>query len=99
MNPQTGTGAAPRSYRYYDFVMAAFVTVLLCSNFIGAAKQATVSLPLLGEVTFGAGVLFFPISYISATSSPRSMVTAATGAWYGPASQRSGSHPSWRGWS
>ena len=53
-----------KSYRYYDFVMAAFVTVLLCSNFIGAAKQATVSLPLLGEVTFGAGVLFFPISYI-----------------------------------
>ena len=29
-----------RSYRYYDFVMAAFVAVLLCSNFIGAAKQA-----------------------------------------------------------
>ena len=53
-----------KSYRYYDFVMAAFVTVLLCSNFIGAAKQATVSLPLLGEVTFSAGVLFFPISYI-----------------------------------
>jgi uncharacterized integral membrane protein (TIGR00697 family) len=56
--------AAPRSYRYYDFVMAAFVTVLICSNFIGAAKQATVTLPLVGAVTFGAGVLFFPISYI-----------------------------------
>jgi uncharacterized integral membrane protein (TIGR00697 family) len=55
---------APKTYRYYEFVMAAFVTVLLCSNFIGAAKQATVSLPLLGEVTFSAGVLFFPISYI-----------------------------------
>jgi uncharacterized integral membrane protein (TIGR00697 family) len=53
-----------RSYRYYDFVMAAFATVLLCSNFIGAAKQATVKLPLLGDTTFGAGVLFFPISYI-----------------------------------
>ncbi|HEX9395849.1 MAG TPA: queuosine precursor transporter [Burkholderiales bacterium] len=53
-----------RSYRYYDFVMAAFVTVLLCSNFIGAAKQATVNLPLVGATTFGAGVLFFPISYI-----------------------------------
>jgi uncharacterized integral membrane protein (TIGR00697 family) len=57
MNPQ-------RSYRYYDFVMAAFVTVLLCSNFIGAAKQAVITLPVLGEVPFGAGVLFFPISYI-----------------------------------
>ena len=44
--------------------MAAFVTVLLCSNFIGAAKQAVVTLPLFGTVTFGAGVLFFPISYI-----------------------------------
>jgi len=53
-----------KNYRYYDFVMAAFVAVLLCSNFIGAAKQAVVDLPLLGLTTFGAGVLFFPISYI-----------------------------------
>ena len=55
---------ALRSYRYYDFVMAAFVCVLLCSNFIGAAKQAVVDLPLLGPTPFGAGILFFPISYI-----------------------------------
>ena len=53
-----------RTYRYYDFIMAAFVCVLLCSNLIGAAKAAQVTLPLLGTVTFGAGVLFFPISYI-----------------------------------
>ena len=53
-----------KNYRFYDFVMAAFVTVLLCSNFIGAAKQTTVNLPLLGDTTFSAGVLFFPISYI-----------------------------------
>ncbi len=53
-----------RGYKYYDMVMAAFVTVLLCSNFIGAAKQAMVNLPILGETKFGAGVLFFPISYI-----------------------------------
>ncbi len=53
-----------RSYKYYDFVMAAFVCVLLCSNLIGAAKAAEVTLPLLGTVTFGAGVLFFPIAYI-----------------------------------
>ena len=44
--------------------MAAFVTVLLCSNFIGAAKQTTIPLPLIGATTFSAGVLFFPISYI-----------------------------------
>jgi len=51
-------------FRYYDLVMAAFVVVLLCSNLIGAAKAAEVTLPLIGTVTFGAGVLFFPISYI-----------------------------------
>jgi queuosine precursor transporter len=39
--------------------MAAFVTVLLCANLIGAAKVAR-----LWGVTFGAGVLFFPISYV-----------------------------------
>ena len=50
---------APRQYRYYDLVMAAFVTVLLCANVIGAAKVAR-----LGGFTFGAGVLFFPISYV-----------------------------------
>ena len=54
----------PRSYRYYDLVMAAFVCVLLCSNLIGAAKAAQLTLPLIGEVSFSAGVLFFPISYI-----------------------------------
>ena len=56
--------AEKKHYKYYDLVMAAFVTVLLCSNFIGAAKQASVTLPFIGTVTFGAGVLFFPISYI-----------------------------------
>lgn len=54
----------PRQYRYYDFVMAAYVCVLLCSNLIGPAKVAAVHLPGLGTVSFLAGVLFFPISYI-----------------------------------
>lgn len=53
-----------RNYKYYDFVMAAFVVVLLCSNLIGAAKAAEVTLPIVGTITFSAGVLFFPISYI-----------------------------------
>ena len=48
-----------RLYKYYDLVMALFVTILLCSNLIGAAKVCTV-----WGLTFGAGVLFFPISYI-----------------------------------
>ena len=53
-----------RQFRYYEFVMAAFVTVLICSNLIGPAKIAQVTLPVVGVVSFGAGVLFFPISYV-----------------------------------
>lgn len=55
---------AARQYRYYDWVMVAFVTVLVCSNLIGPAKIAQIDAPLLGTLTFGAGVLFFPISYV-----------------------------------
>lgn len=53
-----------REYRYYDFVMAAYVCVLLCSNLIGPAKEAAVRIPGIGTVTFLAGVLFFPVSYV-----------------------------------
>ena len=53
-----------RQYRYYELVMAAFVVVLICSNLIGPAKIAQITLPYLGVVNFGAGVLFFPISYV-----------------------------------
>jgi uncharacterized integral membrane protein (TIGR00697 family) len=49
-----------RTFRYYEFVMAAFVTVLICSNLIGPAKIVQID-PL---PAFGAGVLFFPISYV-----------------------------------
>ncbi len=59
-----GTAGARRHFRYFDYMLTAFVVILLLSNLIGAAKQAQLSLPLLGPVTFGAGVLFFPISYI-----------------------------------
>jgi hypothetical protein len=48
-----------RHYRYYDFIMVAFVTVLLCSNLIGPGKTCKIA-----GLTFGAGNLFFPISYI-----------------------------------
>jgi len=54
----------PRSYQYYEFVMAAFVTILICSNLIGPAKIAQLEVPVFGTLTFGAGVLFFPISYV-----------------------------------
>lgn len=56
--------AVGRTYRYYDFCMAAFVALLLLSNLIGAAKPAYLELPLIGAVTFGAGILFFPLSYV-----------------------------------
>lgn len=51
--------APVRQYRYYDFITATFVTVLLCSNLIGPGKICEI-----GGFTFGAGILFFPISYL-----------------------------------
>src|SRR5499433_627159 len=53
-----------RNYKYYDLIMAAFVAVLLCSNLIGVQKVTSVNIPYYGEYIFGAGVLFFPISYL-----------------------------------
>ena len=55
---------AGQHFRYYDLVMAAFVVVLLLSNVIGAEKRSVIELPWLGAVPFGAGILFFPISYV-----------------------------------
>jgi queuosine precursor transporter len=53
-----------RTYKYYDLIMAAFVAVLLCSNLIGVQKVTSINLPFYGEYIYGAGVLFFPISYL-----------------------------------
>jgi uncharacterized integral membrane protein (TIGR00697 family) len=55
---------AGQRLRYYDYCMAAFAVILICSNLIGAGKVATLSLPVVGAVTFGAGILFFPLSYV-----------------------------------
>lgn len=52
-----------KSYKYYDLILGAYVCVLLCANLIGPAKVSTVHIPVVGSVTFVAGVLFFPISY------------------------------------
>ena len=54
-----GMAGARQHFRYFDFVMAAFVAILLLSNLIGAAKLSTVA-----GFTFGAGILFFPVSYV-----------------------------------
>jgi len=53
-----------RPFRFYDFVMAAFVAILLLSNVLGAGKVAQVWVPGLGHQPFGAGILFFPVSYV-----------------------------------
>lgn len=55
----SATALKDHKFRYYDVVMAAFVTVLLLSNIIGAAK-----LSQIGGWTFGAGILFFPLGYV-----------------------------------
>ena len=52
-----------QNFKYYDLMMTAFVVVLICSNIIGPAKLATID--LFGEnYIYGAGVLFFPLSYV-----------------------------------
>ena len=65
-----------RHYKYYDLVMVGFVAVILCSNLIGPGKTCLidVKLPIIPSLSggfhwssvliFGAGNIFFPISYI-----------------------------------
>lgn len=53
-----------RPVRWFDFMMAAFVAILLLSNVLGAGKVAVVHFPVVGEWPFGAGILFFPLSYV-----------------------------------
>lgn len=69
MHPSEPSVENRRHYKYYDLCLAGFVTVLLCSNLIGPGKTCVVplpfSVPFVGAaLTFGAGNLFFPISYI-----------------------------------
>lgn len=68
-----GTSKVPQHFRYYDLVMAAFVAILLLSNLIGAAKLSVVGVSWWpdgwwpaedGMFIFGAGILFFPVSYV-----------------------------------
>ncbi len=60
---------SPKGGRWFPFVMTGFVVVLLCSNLIGPAKVCAIRLPFElpwggRTISFGAGNLFFPISYI-----------------------------------
>ena len=57
-------GSVPaRGFRHFDLVMAAFVTILLLSNIIGAGKVAAIDVGG-SPFVFGAGILFFPVSYV-----------------------------------
>lgn len=63
MTDHAADGAGSR-FRYYDFIMAGFVAILLLSNVLGAGKVAQIWLPGVGYWPFGAGILFFPVSYV-----------------------------------
>jgi uncharacterized integral membrane protein (TIGR00697 family) len=55
----------PRVYRYYDIIMALFVTILIVSNIASAAKIVDWGVSLGGvPLAFDAGTILFPISYI-----------------------------------
>lgn len=60
---RSASDLAGRQFRYYDFVMAAFVAILLLSNIIGAAKPAVLTISG-AQWIFGAGILFFPLGYV-----------------------------------
>jgi queuosine precursor transporter len=64
LKPVEASAVRGAHFRTFDLVMVAFVTILLLSNVIGAGKRAVVELPLIGEWPFGAGILFFPLSYV-----------------------------------
>ncbi len=54
-----------RDYKYFDFIVGLFVTVLLLSNLLSSAKIIDLGISL-GSLSFifDAGTLVFPISYI-----------------------------------
>ena len=52
-------------FKYFDLVMALFVTVLLVSNIASSAKIVDWGLSLFGlPLAFDAGTVLFPLSYI-----------------------------------
>jgi len=54
-----------RPHRYFDVVMAIFVTVLIVSNVASSAKIVDWGVSVLGlRLAFDAGTILFPVSYI-----------------------------------
>jgi uncharacterized integral membrane protein (TIGR00697 family) len=55
----------PRQYRYFDFIMAIFVTVLIVSNVASSAKIVDLGFNIAGvRMAFDGGTILFPVSYI-----------------------------------
>jgi len=53
------------AYRYFDLVMALFVTVLIVSNIASSAKIVDWGVSIAGvPLAFDAGTILFPVSYI-----------------------------------
>lgn len=54
-----------KQYRYFDLILAAFVTVLVVSNVASSAKIIDLGFRLFGvPMAFDAGTILFPVSYI-----------------------------------
>lgn len=54
-----------KQYRYFDFIMAIFVTVLIVSNVASSAKIVDLGFSLVGvRMAFDGGTILFPVSYI-----------------------------------
>jgi uncharacterized integral membrane protein (TIGR00697 family) len=59
------TGKDQRKYRFFEIVMALFVTVLIVSNIASSAKIVDLGFNLFGvHMAFDAGTILFPVSYI-----------------------------------
>jgi uncharacterized integral membrane protein (TIGR00697 family) len=65
LSPFTNPDEKPRVYRYFDLVMALFVTVLIISNIGSSAKIIDWGISIFGlRLAFDGGTILFPISYI-----------------------------------
>ncbi|MDP3183763.1 MAG: queuosine precursor transporter [Anaerolineales bacterium] len=54
-----------KQYRYFDLIMAVFVTVLVVSNIASSAKIVDWGFSVFGvRMAFDAGTILFPVSYI-----------------------------------
>ena len=64
-SPPASTASASPAPRYFDLILAIFVTVLIVSNIASSAKIVDLGFNLLGiPLAFDAGTILFPVSYI-----------------------------------